>query len=118
LAASPADAQRQHRNATRPGNSNAAAAAAATAAAAAKAPKGQKVAVKQPIFCEVLDSRTQKLISSHPTLGKSCQFLVSNRLISKVSSRRVFFVVSRQKKKKQGPDFSTDVTYYPLWKIE
>jgi hypothetical protein len=74
--------------------------------------------VKQPIFCEVLDSRTQKLISSHPTLGKSCQFLVSNRLISKVSSRRVFFVVSRQKKKKQGPDFSTDVTYYPLWKIE
>lgn len=45
--------------------------------------KGRK-GVQQPIFCEVLDSRTQKLISSHPTLGKSCQFLVSNRLISKV----------------------------------
>jgi hypothetical protein len=31
---------------------------------------------EQPIFCEVLDTRTQKLIASHPTLGKSCHFLV------------------------------------------
>jgi hypothetical protein len=38
----------------------------------------------QPIFCEILDTRTQKLIASHPTLGSSCHFLVSNRLISKV----------------------------------
>jgi len=38
----------------------------------------------QPIFCEILDTRTQKLIGNHPTLGKSCHFLVSNRLISKV----------------------------------
>ena len=38
----------------------------------------------QPIFCEILDQRTQQLIESHPTLGDACHFLVSNRLISKI----------------------------------
>jgi hypothetical protein len=43
-----------------------------------------KVTPSQPIFCEILDTRTQKLIADHPSLGQSCHFLVSNRLISKV----------------------------------
>mmetsp|Transcript_4221 Transcript_4221/g.5566 ORF Transcript_4221/g.5566 Transcript_4221/m.5566 type:complete len:1055 (-) Transcript_4221:132-3296(-) len=43
-----------------------------------------KTTPKQPIFCEILDTRTQKLIADHPSLGQSCHFLVSNRLISKV----------------------------------
>ena len=40
--------------------------------------------VGPPIFCEILDQRTQLLISEHPSLGTACNFLVSNRLISKV----------------------------------
>jgi hypothetical protein len=39
---------------------------------------------QQPIFCEILDTRTQKLVAAHPTLSKTCHFLVSNRLISKM----------------------------------
>jgi hypothetical protein len=38
----------------------------------------------QPIFCEILDTRTQKLVAGHPTLGRTCHFLVSNRIVSKV----------------------------------
>ena len=41
-------------------------------------------ASSQPIFCEVLDTRTQQLIEEHPTMSESSHFLVSNRLISKV----------------------------------
>jgi hypothetical protein len=43
-----------------------------------------KQSPRQPIFCEILDTRTQKLIADHPSLGQSCHFLVSNRLISKI----------------------------------
>ncbi len=42
------------------------------------------VKTKQPIFCEILDQRTQQLIAEHPSLGKACHFLASNRLISKI----------------------------------
>ncbi len=38
----------------------------------------------QHIFCEILDQRTQQLIDEHPSLGRVCHFLVSNRLISKI----------------------------------
>ena len=37
-----------------------------------------------PVFCEILDTRTQHLIEDHPTMSESSHFLVSNRLISKV----------------------------------
>ena len=38
-----------------------------------------------PVYCEILDTRTQQLIESHPGDDvSSCHFLVSNRLISKV----------------------------------
>ena len=35
----------------------------------------------QPLFCDILDPRTQKLLKEHPSLGKASHFLVSNRLI-------------------------------------
>ena len=53
-----------------------------SASALTKKPKVGSSTPEQPIFCEVLDTRTQKLIASHPTLGKNCQFLV--RCISRV----------------------------------
>ena len=37
-----------------------------------------------PVFCEILDTRTQQLIEKHPTISAETHFLISNRLISKV----------------------------------
>jgi hypothetical protein len=48
----------------------------ASSALTKKLKGGSSSSPDQPIFCEVLDTRTQKLIASHPTLGKNCQFLV------------------------------------------
>ncbi len=69
----------------------AAAAASADAANTAAAAPGLKRGGRQrrgahqaPIFCEILDTRTQQLVADHPTLGDACHFLVSNRLISKI----------------------------------
>ena len=44
----------------------------------------RRVKPQKPIFCEILDARTQQLIKDHPTLGESCHYLVSTQLISKV----------------------------------
>jgi hypothetical protein len=53
--------------------------------AAVSAPTwNSEILFAQPIFCEILDTRTQQLIESHPTLGDACHFLVSNRMTSKV----------------------------------
>ena len=46
--------------------------------------KKKRVTETRPIFCEILDTRTQKLLQAHPKLGQSCNFFVSNRLMSKV----------------------------------
>jgi hypothetical protein len=81
---------------TKWGSSSASASAAASAASAVAAQGGDsrdrssnnkqfEGGLKtQPIFCEVLDTRTQKLLANHPTMGSACHLLVSNRLISKL----------------------------------
>jgi len=37
-----------------------------------------------PIFCEILESSTQKLIEEHPYMSTVCNVLASNKLIAKV----------------------------------
>ena len=39
---------------------------------------------KCPVVCEILDPRTQKAVTEHRSLGLTSDFVVSNRLISKV----------------------------------
>jgi hypothetical protein len=37
-----------------------------------------------PVFCEILESTTSKLIESHPYMSSACHVLNSNRLLSKI----------------------------------